>query len=207
MSRRSAISGPGGNGGLSLLSRSPSLPSSSMTLAPRLSISSAKARLENADEAASAAAIAIRRMLLLRRRRRLRHAVLVGDERLAEVDRRTILRVGGDRIALLEAYDLELELLALGRGERAARLRRELVPLQVGEHAVAVALVDHLHRQRVVARRDRAVEDFDLLLVAELAALVGLRIDLLPVEGVDVADGRVHRAHLVAMRDHRARAG
>src|SRR5690242_1575021 len=101
MRRRSAISGPGGSGGLSLVSRSPMRWSSSMTLAPRLSMSSASATPPPNIDAASAAAMVVRRMLLLRRRRRLRQRVLVGDERFAEVDGGAILRVGGDRVALL----------------------------------------------------------------------------------------------------------
>src|SRR3954447_14792101 len=112
-----------------------------MTLPPRLSMSSARAATEKAIDAPSAQTSVVRFMLLLRRRRRLRQRVLVGDEGLAEIDGRAILRIGGDRVALLEADDLELELLALGRGEGAARLGGELVPLEVREDAVAVALV------------------------------------------------------------------
>src|SRR5437879_4742439 len=120
MSRRSASSGPGGSGGLRRRSRSPMRASSSITLPPSVSISSARAVCGNAIEAARPPARIRRFILLLRRRRRLRQRVLVGDERLAEVDRRAVLRVGGDRVALLEADHLELHLLALGRSEGAA---------------------------------------------------------------------------------------
>src|SRR2546428_5280838 len=128
MSRRSAISGPGGGGGLSLASRSRMRVSSSITLPPRLSMSSACALAPpNAIDAARPPARMIRRMLLLRRRRRLRHCVLVGDERFAEIDRRPILGIGGDGVALLESDHLHLQLLALGRSEGAARLGGETV--------------------------------------------------------------------------------
>src|SRR5262249_21183325 len=110
MSRRSAISGPGGGGGLSLALRALMRAASSITLPPRLSMSSARAT-PDAIVAQIAPHKSNRRMLLLRRRRRLRQRVLVGDQRLAEIHRRPVFRIGGDRIALLEANHLHGQLL------------------------------------------------------------------------------------------------
>src|SRR3982750_833864 len=118
MRRRSAISGPGGGGALSRLSSSRARVSSSMTWLPSVSISSARAAGVAAPkrvDATATAASTVRRMLLLGRgRRRLGGPrVLVRDQRLTEVDRRAIFGIGGDRVALLEADDLEVHLLAL----------------------------------------------------------------------------------------------
>src|SRR6478736_6440850 len=118
--------------------------SSSVTLPPRLSTSSANAGAARPENRNAARIVRFIGLLL-----RLGDRVLVGEHRLAEVDRGAVLRIGRDGVALLEADDLELDLLALGRGEGVAGPGGELVPLQVREQAVAVALVDHLHRQRV----------------------------------------------------------
>ena len=58
------------------------------------------------------------------------------------------------------------------RSERVTRLHLEVVPLQVGEDAVPVALEIEQDLHRVVARRNRAGEDRDVLLVGEGAGLV-----------------------------------
>src|SRR5581483_1842777 len=122
--------------------------SSSVILAPSESISSARAIGAAASpETTSATKVRIiMGSLLLRRRLLLGGGILVGDHVLAKVDRRAILRIGGHGVALLEADDLELQLLALAGGERVAGARGELVALEVGEDR-AVALVDHLHRE------------------------------------------------------------
>ena len=111
----------------------------------------------------------------------------------------------GDAAALVALHD-DLGVLALADHERVAGAGRELVAAQVREHAVAVAAIEHEDRQRVRARRDRAVEHVDVLLVVELAGVVRARQQLRAVEGVDHLDEAEVPAHVVLVGDRAARA-
>src|SRR5262245_11139859 len=106
MRRRSAISGPGSDGGLSWRSISLTRVSSSSTLPPSASTSSARAVTPNTR-------IRSRTRMLLLGLRLLRLFVLALDDVLAVADVEAVLHVGGQDVPLLVADHLELELLAL----------------------------------------------------------------------------------------------
>ena len=83
------------------------------------------------------------------------------------------------------------------------RLHLEVVALQVGEDAVAVPLERQEHLHGVIARRDRAAEDWDVLLVGQGAALVLVLAVVL--DGAVDDEERAHEAegvrHLVVEGD------
>src|SRR3954449_12811511 len=124
MRRRSAISGPGSDGGLSWRSISLTRVSSSSTLPPSASTSPARATPPTNNPQ-----IRIwKRMLLLGLRLGL--VVLVLDDVLAVAHVEAVFHVGGHDVPLLVAHHLELELLALGGGEGPAGVDVEPVPLE-----------------------------------------------------------------------------
>lgn len=133
-------------------------------------------------------------------------AAAVGAPRLTsqkfgiESDGRTILEIRR-HAALFVAHHLQARQLALfgAKGVRAAK--REDVPVQVREDAVAVAPVDHDHRHEVVPGDDRTIEDLDLLLVVQLALAFSAAEDLGAVEAVADLFQTEARTHLVAMHD------
>src|SRR5512138_923327 len=121
-------------------------------------------------------------------------------------DRGAVLQLGREA-ALLEADDLDgVHLPRLGvEGVRGLHL--ELVALEVAEEAVAVAAVDELHRDLVVAGDDAAVEDLELLALLEVAVDVHLRVDGRAVERVRDGLEVERRSHLVAVQQDGLRAG
>ena len=91
-------------------------------------------------------------------------------------------------------------------GERVRALDLELVAAQVREDAVAVALEvqDDLHG--VIARRDRAAEDRDLLLIGERAGVVRAVVLDRTVDDEERAREAEGARHLVLEEDLGARA-
>src|SRR5258706_1151835 len=115
--------------------------------------------------------------LSLRRRDGRRTALAGPSDVDAEIDGRLVRQLRRE-VALLVPDDGDRRRLGLGRDERLARLGRELVPLEVAEHAEAVALVQQHYGQRGRAGLDRAVVDLEVPHLGETTGILALRTDL-----------------------------
>src|SRR3954471_5754112 len=125
MRRRSAISAPGSAGGLSCRSISAMRVSSSSTLPPSASTSSARATPARRPNPHTRALNLIGLLLGLRRLRLLfLGRVLVLNDVLFVIDVEAVLHVGRDDVALFVTDDLQLHLLTLPGGEGPAGLDR-----------------------------------------------------------------------------------